>query len=293
MISLILRIPLFSIKEPYLFSIKNINIKTPNDVISGKNKISKKKSGLTLLNGRTSIFNYELVLMGIYTLSLKNLRRNRLRNLSTVLRISLGVIILLILVSSGLGISSFLEKSGPSSGKIGVQSSTTADNQSNLVSSAVNYINSFLGSSITENQFFSRLEGLLVNLVYLLDGLASVALLIGVLGIMNTMGFNLSERRREIGLLKCMGFTKREIFISCTLESGLLGFIGSIVGVIMGTLGIWLISVFFAPDLFNVLPLWLFVGTIAITTLLSLILGLYPAWFTSQIRVEEALLCDY
>nr|WP_279383580.1 hypothetical protein [Methanobacterium formicicum] len=41
------------------------------------------------------------------------------------------------------------------------------------------------------------------------------------------------------------------------------------------------------------LPLWLFVGTIAITTLLSLILGLYPAWFTSQIRVEEALLCDY
>nr|WP_054858638.1 hypothetical protein [Methanobacterium formicicum] len=48
--------------------------------------------------------------MGIYTLSLKNLRRNRLRNLSTVLRISLGVIILLILVSSGLGISSFFRK---------------------------------------------------------------------------------------------------------------------------------------------------------------------------------------
>lgn len=237
-------------------------------------------------------FNYELVLMGIYSLSWKNLRRNRLRNLSTVLRISLGVTILLILVSSGLGISSFLEKSEPTSG-IGVPSNTTTENKTNLLSSTVNYINSFLGSSITENQLFSRLEGLLVNLVYLLDGLASLALLIGVLGIMNTMGFNLSERRREIGLLKCMGFAKREILISCTLESGLLGLIGSIIGVVIGTLGIWLISIFLAPDLFNVLPFWLFMGSIGLTTLLSLILGLYPAWFTSQIRVEEALLCDY
>lgn len=236
--------------------------------------------------------------MGIYTLSWKNLRRNRLRNLSTVLRISLGVIILLILVSSGLGISSFIEKSGTSNGKIlaGQQSNQTGTtaNETSTVSSAVNYLNSFLGSTFTENQLISRLESFLVDFVYILDGLASIALLIGVLGIMNTMGFNLSERKREIGLLKCMGFTKRQVLISCTLESGLLGLVGSIIGVIIGTSGIWIISAFFEPDLFNtLLPFWLFVGTITITTLLSLVLGLYPAWFTSQIKVEEALLCEY
>jgi len=235
--------------------------------------------------------------MGIYALSWKNLRRNRLRNLSTVLRISLGVIILLILVSSGLGISSVIEKSGTSNGKIlGQQSNQTAstENETSTVTTAVNYLNSFLGSTFTENQLLSRLETILVDVVYILDGLASIALLIGVLGIMNTMGFNLSERKREIGLLKCMGFTKRQIFISCTLESGLLGLIGSIIGVIIGTLGIWIISTFFKPDFFTtLLPFWLFVGTIAITTLLSLVLGLYPAWFTSHIKVEEALLCEY
>ena len=235
--------------------------------------------------------------MGIYALSWKNLRRNRLRNLSTVLRISLGVIILLILVSSGLGISSVIEKSGTSNGKIlGQQSNQTAgnENETSTVTTAVNYLNSFLGSTFTENQLLSRLETILVDIVYVLDGLASIALLIGVLGIMNTMGFNLSERKREIGLLKCMGFTKRQIFISCTLESGLLGLIGSIIGVIIGTLGIWVISTFLKPDFFTtLLPFWLFVGTIAITTLLSLVLGLYPAWFTSHIKVEEALLCEY
>jgi putative ABC transport system permease protein len=235
--------------------------------------------------------------MGIYALSWKNLRRNRLRNLSTVLRISLGVIILLILVSSGLGISSVIEKSGTSNGKIlGQQSNQTAstENETSTVSTVVNYLNSFLGSTFTENQLLSRLETILVDVVYILDGLASIALLIGVLGIMNTMGFNLSERKREIGLLKCMGFTKRQIFISCTLESGLLGLIGSIIGVIIGTLGIWAISAFLKPDFFTtLLPFWLFVGTITITTILSLVLGLYPAWFTSQIKVEEALLCEY
>lgn len=235
--------------------------------------------------------------MGIYALSWKNLRRNRLRNLSTVLRIALGVIILLILVSSGLGISSVIEKSGTSNGKIlGQQSNQTTGtaNGTSTVSSAVNYLNSFLGSTFTENQLLSRLEILLVDVVYILDGLASIALLIGVLGIMNTMGFNLSERKREIGPLKCMGFTKRQILISCTLESGLLGLLGSIIGVVIGTSGIWIISAFFKPDLFTtLLPLWLFVGTITITTLLSIVLGLYPAWFTSQIKVEEALLCEY
>lgn len=234
--------------------------------------------------------------MGIYALAWKNLRRNRLRNFSTVLRISIGVIILLILVSSGLGISSFIEKSGPSNGEIIGQSNQNPvnDNQTNLALSAVEYLNSFLGTSFTENQLVIRLENLLLNVVYILDGLASAALLIGVLGIMNTMGFNLSERKREMGLLKCMGFTKRQILISSTLEAGLLGLIGSIIGVFLGSVGIWVVSNFLDQGLFNtLLPFWLVIIAILITTLLSLILGIYPAWFTSQITVEEALLCDY
>ena len=232
--------------------------------------------------------------MGIYTLSLKNMRRNKLRNLSTVLRISLGVIILLILVSSGLGINSFIENSGSSNGKILINSQNNSDgdttNQTNIVTSTVDYLNSVFGSQITENQLFSRLENLFINLVYVLDGLASVALLVGVLGIMNTMGFNLSERTREIGILKSMGFTQKQILLTCTLEAGLLGLIGSIIGIVIGSISIWGISTFLDPNLFTtILPFWLIIGTIVITTLLSFIMGLYPAWFTSNIDAVEAL----
>jgi putative ABC transport system permease protein len=111
---------------------------------------------------------------------------------------------------------------------------------------------------------------------------------------MNVMGFNLSERQREIGLLKTMGFTKRQILISTTLEAGLLGFIGALIGVILGILSIWFISKIIDFGLFTILlPPWLILGALGITTIFSLTLGLHPAWFSSEQAVEEALLCEY
>jgi putative ABC transport system permease protein len=234
--------------------------------------------------------------LGIYTLPLKNLRRNKLRNLSAVLRIGFGVLILLILVSSGLGINSIVQKSGTSNGKILNNSNQTNNttNQTNIVTTAIDYLNTAFGSNFSENQIVIRLEGFLVNLVYILDGLASIALLVGVLGIMNTMGFNLSERKREIGILKSLGFNKKQILISSTLEAGLLGLIGAFIGVILGVLVIWFISTFLAPGFLTILlPIWLIPGAIIITTTISLGLGLYPAWFMSELKVEEALLCEY
>jgi|GEM_PF-6613902 len=97
--------------------------------------------------------------MGIYTLPLKNLRRNRLRNISMILRITLGVIVLLILVSSGLGITSFLAKSEASNGNILYGNNTnltTNSSQANVVSALVSYFNSVLGSNFSENQLLNR-----------------------------------------------------------------------------------------------------------------------------------------
>ncbi|HHY00985.1 MAG TPA: FtsX-like permease family protein [Methanothermobacter sp.] len=117
-------------------------------------------------------------------------------------------------------------------------------------------------------------------------------MLVGVIGIMNTMGFNLSERTREIGILKSIGFTQKQIFLTCTFETGLLGLIGSVIGVIVGPICIWIILTFIDPNLFSIIfPFWLIPGTIIITTILSQILGLYPAWLTSNTNIVEALRC--
>ena len=85
-------------------------------------------------------------------------------------------------------------------------------------------MNSFLGTNsqpICCNRL--KFSGLINNIVYIVDGIASIVFLVGILDIINTMGFNLNERKREIGILKTLGFSKVQLLTSLSLEAGLLG----------------------------------------------------------------------
>jgi len=79
--------------------------------------------------------------MDIYKLSLKNLRRNRLRNLFAILRITLGVFILIILISSGLGLNTFLKQAN----SFNIESDNT--NSQSIVTTIADQLNSFLGTN--------------------------------------------------------------------------------------------------------------------------------------------------
>lgn len=220
--------------------------------------------------------------MDIYKLSLKNLRRNRLRNLFAILRISFGVIILLVLVSSGLGLNTFVK-----------QANSYLDSNGNgsqeIVSSITNQINSLMGTNLSNSVIVTRLSGLLNNLVYVIDGIASIVFLVGILDIINTMGFNFNERKREIGILKTLGFSRRQLIMSLSLEAGLLGLLGSIIGVVVGSAGVILLADFIGIPISILIPPWLIIGVIIITTILTMILGLFPSWFAVEIDIEEAL----
>jgi len=66
--------------------------------------------------------------------------------------------------------------------------------------------------------------------------IASISILVGALGIVNTMTTSVLERRKEIGIMKAIGGTNRQVFMQFFFESGMLGFIGGLVGVVLGTL---------------------------------------------------------
>jgi putative ABC transport system permease protein len=63
---------------------------------------------------------------------------------------------------------------------------------------------------------------------------ASIAILVGAIGIMNTMFTSVKERTKEIGILKAVGATKNHINGLFLVESGLIGTIGGLLGIIMG-----------------------------------------------------------
>ncbi len=66
--------------------------------------------------------------------------------------------------------------------------------------------------------------------------IASISILIGAVGIINTMTTSVLERRREIGIMKSIGARNSQIFLQFFIESGFLGIIGGAVGIIFGTL---------------------------------------------------------
>lgn len=220
--------------------------------------------------------------MVIYLLALKNLRRNRMRNISTILGITMGVLVLLVLVGSGLGVTSFLDRiEGLSAGN---QSSggNTSENVS-LNVSLTQYITSSLGINLDQYPAANDVVNLIRNVIFLLDGIASIALIIGVIGVYTTMFFNEVERRREVGLLKLMGFSEKQILLTFALEGTILGLISSLVGVILGSIGLYLLTQILGfGNLGLVLPGWLILMTITITTGLSFLLSLFPAWLASK-----------
>jgi len=220
--------------------------------------------------------------MDIYKLSLKNLRRNMLRNIFAILRISFGVLILLVLISSGLGLNTFIKQANSYVDSNGNSSQT-------VLSTITDQVNLLLGTNLSNSMVGKSIEGLINNIVYVVDGIASIVFLVGILDIINTMGFNLNERRREIGILKTLGFSHNQLFLSISLEAGLIGFLGSIGGVLLGSLGLLVLADIIGIPISILIPLWLIIGAILITTLLSMILGLFPAWFAVNRGVAEAL----
>lgn len=223
--------------------------------------------------------------MSIYILALKNLRRNRMRNFSTIIGVSVGVLVLLILVGSGLGVTSFLDRL--ESMNTSNQSGATASENNISSFNITQYIISTLGINLEENKAADVAIKIIKTLIFFVDGIASIALLIGVIGIYTAMFFNELERRREVGLLKIMGFSATQILITFALEGTLLGLISSLVGVILGTLGLYLLTQIFGSKLGLVLPLWLILTSIALTTVLSFILSLYPSWLASKNGYKE------
>jgi putative ABC transport system permease protein len=121
----------------------------------------------------------------------------------------------------------------------------------------------------------------------LLLGLGSVALLVGGIGVANTMVISVLERRSEIGLRRSLGATKGQIRTQFVGESLLLSMIGGAAGALLG----YLVTGTYATmqNWPTVVPLWVLAGGVGATVLIGAIAGLYPAIRASRLEPTEAL----
>jgi len=135
----------------------------------------------------------------------------------------------------------------------------------------------------------------------LFGAIGTVALIIAALGIINTMIMSILERTREIGIMKAVGGSENQIKIIFFVEAAFIGLIGAIFGLILGwfvtRIANIIVNAKLLPldtpevDLFY-FPLWLILGAIAFSIMVSLAAGLYPAVRAARVDPVKALRHD-
>ena len=128
------------------------------------------------------------------------------------------------------------------------------------------------------------ITGLLTTMVAAISG---ISLIVGGVGVMNIMLVSVTERTREIGLLKAIGARQRDILTQFLMESVVMTVIGGLVGIILGISGAFLISVAVGvPFVVSVPAVLIAVG---VSTFVGVVFGLYPARKAAQMSPIDAL----
>ncbi|MEM3112845.1 MAG: ABC transporter permease [Candidatus Pacearchaeota archaeon] len=131
-----------------------------------------------------------------------------------------------------------------------------------------------------------------INIVII--GIAAISLLVGAIGITNTMYTSVLERTKEIGIMKAIGAKNQDILFIFLIESGLLGLVGGIIGAIIGLWLAYLVSQI-AGSLLGSINLKisvsypLLLGAVLFSFLIGILSGILPALQASRLKPVEAL----
>ena len=143
----------------------------------------------------------------------------------------------------------------------------------------------------TQLEFVQGLNSFYTVLQLIFGGVGAIALLVAAIGIANTMTMAILERTREIGLMKAIGATNRDVLSVFLGEAAGIGFLGGLGGVLVGWIAGQVINVLAMaylarqsvqtgappPSTAVFTPLWLPIFTLIFATLIGLFSGLYPA----------------
>ena len=121
----------------------------------------------------------------------------------------------------------------------------------------------------------------------LLTAVALISLVVGSIGIANIMLVTVTERTKEIGLMKSLGFTSTDVLSLFVVESAVVGLFGGILGSLLGVVG-----AYGATDLIglpNVFPVSLILVGFGVSVGVGLIAGVFPAYKAAKMNPVDAL----
>lgn len=141
---------------------------------------------------------------------------------------------------------------------------------------------------ITQDQMLETLGSILNILTLAVGALGAISLLVGGIGILTIMTIAITERTPEIGLLRAVGATRKEILSLFISEAILLASIGGAAGLVLGAGGAWLLGVA-VPALPTHTPWSYAIGAELVAASIGLFAGVTPAFKAANLDPVEAL----
>ena len=131
-------------------------------------------------------------------------------------------------------------------------------------------------TAITQDAVLGALTSILGTLTLALAGIASVSLAVAGVGIMNVMLVSVSERTREIGLLKALGAGRRQILLAFLAEAVLISAGGGLLGLAVGWLAVRGLVLLY-PALPASPPVWAVLAAFSLSVAVGAVFGVLPA----------------
>ncbi len=141
---------------------------------------------------------------------------------------------------------------------------------------------------ITQDAVVSTLNSILGVLTLALAAIASISLTVAGVGIMNVMLVAVSERRREIGLLKALGASTGQIMTVFIAEASVLSTLGGLVGLLAGGAAV-AVFVRVYPTFPAMAPPWAVVASMVVSLAVGVFFGVVPARRAARLDPVEAL----
>jgi putative ABC transport system permease protein len=169
---------------------------------------------------------------------------------------------------------------------------------SSATTEVISRLTGYLGGIITDqNGYFSVYSDnewqqssneYATQMSLILGGIAAISLLVGGIGIMNIMLVTVTERTREIGIRRAIGAERRSIVIQFLIEAAMLCGIGGMIGIIIGYVGSLIAGKLLLQMIVWPAP-WITACAFALSVLLGILFGIYPAAKASRLQPVEAL----
>jgi putative ABC transport system permease protein len=141
---------------------------------------------------------------------------------------------------------------------------------------------------ISQDSVVESLSKILGVLTLAVSGIGAISLTVAGLGVMNLMLVSVSERTREVGILKAIGAARHQILAIFLTEAVLLTLAGAVLGIAAG-FGLIRVFVAFYPTFPAAPPLWALAAVVVVAMLVGALFGVLPARRATNLDAVTAL----